>query len=298
MSGAWATGPPATGAGDGLESVGAALRRAVSDGRSGAALYVRLAAARTRGQMQYKVSFVLESLATFIGTGLDFVTILVFFTRFDHIGGWTMPEVALLYGLVGVSFALAQFLGAGFEDFEEVIRRGTFDQVLVKPRGAFLQVTGSQFPLRRAGRLLQAGTVLALALWWLEVEWGPGKWAFLGWTVLGGALFFMGLLLLKAAVCFFTVQSVEATNVLTYGGQEMAGYPMHIYGPWLRRAFVFVVPLAFVNYFPAVYLLGKPSPMGDAATYAALAFPLCGVVLLFGIAAWRVGVRHYQSTGS
>lgn len=261
-------------------------------------MYYRLAGAGVRAQLQYKASFLLETVAVFIGTGLDFVAILVFFSRFTHIGGWSMPEVALLYGLVGVSFAVAQFFGSGFEEFEEVVRRGTFDQVLVKPRSAFLQIVGSQMPLRRAGRFLQAALVLGLALHWLEVDWGPDRWLFMACTIVGGALFFLGLFLFKAAVCFFTVQSVEATNVLTYGGQEMAGYPMHIFGPWLRRAFVFVVPLAFVNYFPALYLLDKPSPTGTHHVLAAIAFPLCAIVLTVGWGAWRHGVRHYQSTGS
>jgi ABC-2 type transport system permease protein len=153
-------------------------------------------------------------------------------------------------------------------------------------------------PLRRIGRLLQAALVLALALYWLEVDWGPERWVFVLVTLVGGALFFLGLFLFKAAVCFFTVQSVEATNVLTYGGQEMAGYPMHIFGPWLRRAFVFVVPLAFVNYFPTLYLLDKPSFVGSTGFMAAIAFPLCALVSLIGLGAWRIGVRHYQSTGS
>lgn len=261
-------------------------------------LYRRLLSAGLRSQMQYKLSFVLETGAVFIGTGLDFVAILVFFSRFEHIGGWTMPEVALLYALVALSFALSQFFGSGFEEFEEVVRRGTFDQMLVKPVDTFVQVMGTQPPLRRLGRFLQGALVFVLAIYWLELDWGIGHWLFVLWTIVGGCLFFMGLLLFKASVCFWTVESVEATNVLTYGGQEMAGYPMHIFGPWMRRAFIYVVPLAFVNYFPALYLLGKPNPLGGPPMAQFLAFPICALVFAGGLGWWRVGVRHYQSTGS
>jgi ABC-2 type transport system permease protein len=264
------------------------------------ALYVRLIGAGLRSQMQYRVSFVLETVAVFVGTFTDFLCILILFGRVDHIGGWTMPEVALLYGLVVLGFALAQFVGSGFEDFEDVVRRGTFDQVLIKPRGATFQIFATQLPLRRLGRFLQGGMVLTLALGWLGVRawWGPERWLFLAWTLLGGMLFFLGLFFFRAAVCFWTVESIEATNLLLYGGQEMGSYPMHIFGEWLRGVFIYLIPLAFVNYFPALYLLGRPNPLGGPPHAALLAVPLCALTCAVGYGAWSLGVRHYQSTGS
>jgi ABC-2 type transport system permease protein len=58
------------------------------------------------------------------------------------------------------------------------------------------------------------------------------------------------------------------------------------------------VPLAFVVYFPSLYMLDKDDPFDFpqwfqfVAPFAALAF---GLVALF---VWRVSVRHYRSTGS
>jgi len=263
-------------------------------------LYVRLVGAGLRGQMQYRTSFLLETVAVFIGTLTDFVAILILFGRFAHIGGWSMPEVALLYGMVAVSFSMAQFVGSGFEEFDDVVRKGTFDQVLVKPLGATFQIVATQLPLRRLGRFLQGAMILVLSLYWLDVgsRWGVGRFLFFGWTLFGGALFFQGLFFLRAATCFWSVESLEVTNMLTYGGHEMASYPMHIFGTWLRRVFIYFVPLAFVNYFPALYLLDKPDPLGGPPVLAFLAVPICAGACLVGFAIWSLGVRHYQSTGS
>lgn len=261
-------------------------------------LYGALASAALRGQMQYRVSFLLETFAVFLGTGIDFVTLLVLFGRVETIGGWTMPEVALLYGLVSVSLGLAQAVGSGFEDFDEMVRRGQFDQVLIRPRGTFVQVLASQVPLRRMGRIAQGLLALGLALYWLDLDWGVGAWLFAAVTLLAGALFFLGLFLFRAALCFVTVESQEATNILTYGGQEMASYPMHIYGTWFRRVFVYLVPLAFVNYFPALVLLGKDNPLGGPPFAPFLAAPACALVFAAGLVAWGAGVRRYQSTGT
>lgn len=264
------------------------------------ALYGVLIAAQVRGQMQYKTSFVLEALGSFLGNIAEFAAILIFFQRFERIGGWTVPEVALLYGLVALPFAVVHLGAQGFDEFNQHIRQGTFDQMLTRPRTAFLQVLASRFQLRQLGRLAEAGVVLGLALHWVGAwgRWGAGEWLLAAWAMLGGVLFFLGLLVMGATLCFWTVESMEAMNILTYGGSEMARYPLHIFGDRLRRLFVYVIPLAFVNYVPTLALLGKPDPFGlpAAAPYAA---PLvCGLVFAAGMLGWRVGVRHYLSTGS
>ena len=80
--------------------------------------------------------------------------------------------------------------------------------------------------------------------------------------LVGGALFFMAIFILGATCSFWTPQTAELANIFTYGGQFMTSYPMHIYEAWMRSLFTFVIPMAFINYYPALYLLGKPDPFG------------------------------------
>ena len=103
---------------------------------------------------------------------------------------------------------------------------------------------------------------------------------------------------LGATFCFWTVQAKEVTHVFTYGGDGVASYPLDIYRGSIRRFFTFVVPLAFVNYEPALFLLGRPDPLGLPA-FARLLSPLAALIMaLLARYAWRQGVQHYQSTGS
>jgi ABC-2 type transport system permease protein len=85
---------------------------------------------------------------------------------------------------------------------------------------------------------------------------------------------------------------------VTYGSDFATSYPITVYGPWLRRIMCFLVPGAFVAYFPALALTGRPDPLGlpDALRYCS---PLVAAAMV-GIAAliWRTGVRRYQGTGS
>jgi ABC-2 type transport system permease protein len=101
-----------------------------------------------------------------------------------------------------------------------------------------------------------------------------------------------------AGITFWTVESIEAVNIFTYGGSEMMSYPMHIYPNWMVRFFTFIVPAIFLNYYPALYFLDKPNPLSQA-TMAPFLAPLAGGgMLALGLAFWRFGVRHYQSTGT
>jgi ABC-2 type transport system permease protein len=116
--------------------------------------------------------------------------------------------------------------------------------------------------------------------------------------VAGGTALFCGILVLQATLAFWTVESLEIANTLTYGGVEAAQYPLDIYARWFRNFLTFVVPLGCVSFFPVAVVLGRADRTGVAPAIALLA-PALGFVFL-GVAlwVWRLGVQHYTSTGS
>jgi ABC-2 type transport system permease protein len=109
---------------------------------------------------------------------------------------------------------------------------------------------------------------------------------------------FFSIFVLAAAFCFWTVEGKEATHVFSYGGVTLVDYPLDIYADWLRRFATFILPLAFVSYYPALYLLDRPDPLGLPG-WMRLLSPFAALALaLLARLGWSVGVRHYQSTGS
>ncbi len=262
-------------------------------------LYRRLIGMQLRAQAQYKASLAIDIATYLTVTGMEFVALLIIFGSFPTLLGWRVGEVVLLYGLTSVSFGLAELIGAGIDGFADTIRRGDFDRVLLRPVGAFMQVIGSDVRLRRLGRITQGVIALALTLRLLpDLHWTAAKVVVAAMGVASGAAVFVAILLLGATMCFWTVETTELTNILTYGGCTLLSYPLTIYNRGLQRFFLAVVPLAFGSFVPACYVLGRALPFGLPP---ALAFGAPIVALIFaGLsgAAWRVGVRHYQSTGS
>lgn len=268
----------------------------------GAALnvYLRLIAAQLRSQMQYRASFLTDLLTTGVITALEFGSLALVLERFEHIGGWTLGEVALLYGMVEFSFGVMDLLFSGFDppNFGRQVRRGGFDQLLLRPANVTLQVLGSEFELRRLGKIALGAGIFAAGVRLARIHWTVGKVVYLPWVFLGMVCFFGGLFILGATITFWTVESIEVVNIFTYGTSMMISYPMHIYQEWLRRFFTYLLPAIFLNYYPALYFLDKPDPFGFPA-FAPFLAPLAGgAVLLAALAFWRFGIRRYQSTGT
>ncbi len=248
--------------------------------------------------MQYRASFLLGLAGVFSTTFVELLAVLILFRTFGQMAGWQAGEVALLYGIVAVAFGLSEMAGDGFEDISSLIRTGQFDRVLTRPVPPFVQIMASQFPLKRLGRIAQGVFALALAQRWLGLDWTPGRALVLLSAILSTAVVFVGIFVIGAALCFWTVERTEAQNVFTYGGTELASYPVHIYNPWLRGVFLYVVPLALTTYYPALYLLRKPDPLGLPG-WLQLTSPLVALAFFAaGLLAWRAGLNHYQSTGS
>ena len=72
---------------------------------------------------------------------------------------------------------------------------------------------------------------------------------------MGGVSLFCGIFVLQATLCFWTTESLEVVNTVSYGGVQTAQYPLSIYSDGFRRFFTYVVPLASVAYFPVLALL-------------------------------------------
>jgi ABC-2 type transport system permease protein len=262
-----------------------------------ASLYVRLVAARVRSQFQYRTSFAIDFLGVFVVSFLDFAAILIIFQNVSALGGWNVHEVALLYGISGFAFALTDLAIGDLDLLSQQIRDGNFDLVLIRPRGTLFQVVTSEFQIRRLGRIAQALAVLVYALTQLDIPWTAGRVAMLPLAVVASAVIFGAVWVAATCIVFWSVEGRESANTFTYGGQFFSQYPINVYEAWLRRLLGFVIPLAFVAYLPALYILDKRDPLG-VPEWLQLCSPLVAVAacVVAGFV-WRFAVRHYRSAG-
>ena len=260
-------------------------------------MYVRLVGSRVRSQLQYRASAALQIFGTTLIALLDLVTIVVIFDNVPELDGWTLQEVGLLYGIASISFALTDLVIGHLDRLPQMIRDGSFDQVLVRPLPSLLQVVASDFALRRLGKAVQGLGVLVWALTAVEVDWTAGRAAMIPLAIVSGAVIYAGIWVALATVAFWIVDAIEFVNAFTYGGNFLSQYPVSIFGRWLRGLVVFVIPIAFVAYFPALYVLDKSDGLGLPEWFR-FASPLVAAVVALGARlVWGNAVRRYRSAG-
>lgn len=262
-------------------------------------MYLRLLGVQIRSQMVYRFSFWMDLFST-AGNAVIFFAFALVIQRFGGIAGWSLGEIAFLYGLIEASFGVMDMIFSGFDpdEFAPLIRMGSFDQMLLRPVGITWQVLGSKFLLRRFGRIVEGLAVFAYALTVVDIQWSIGKILYLP-VVFASQILVMGALFIAGStLSFWTLERIEAINILTYGGTDLMTYPMQIYPVWMQRFFTFIIPFVFLNFYPALYFLDKPDPLGFPV-FAPILAPFVAVVF-FGASLlfWRFGIQHYQSSGS
>jgi len=266
---------------------------------NGLSLLGRYMSASLRAQMQYPLSALLIAVGQFVATIIDLVAIWVLFARFGAVDGWRFGDIAMFFGVVSISFAIADFLSRGFDVLgAEFIKTGNFDRILLRPRTATLQLIGHDFRFNRAGRLAQGLVVTIIGTRSLDFHWTAATIALAVWTIAGGVALFVGCMVIQGALAFWTTESLEVMNLLTYGGVQAAQFPLGLYEKWFRNFLIFIVPIGCVAYFPVLAILGKPDPLGTPSWLLPLT-PLAGFAFLgLSFLAWRAGVAKYTSTGS
>jgi ABC-2 type transport system permease protein len=265
---------------------------------TGIALYKRLIGISIRSQLQYKLSFAMQSLGHLLVTGGEFLAIWALFARFGTLEGWTLGQVCVFYGIANLSFACADALSRGFDVVGDLVRTGEFDRLMLRPRSTVLLLLGHEFTVRRIGRFLQAAAVLAYGLATSANLAAFAALPLLLWTLLGSIALFLALRILQACLAFKTVEAIEIANVFTYGGVTTASYPFAIFVEWFRKFFTFVVPLAAVSYYPGLAVMQTTDPLG-APLWVGWLSPAAGPLLLaVALLSWRRALRWYVSTGS
>ncbi|WP_405826557.1 ABC transporter permease [Streptomyces sp. NBC_00838] len=260
--------------------------------------YGLIVAMWVRSTMTYRASFAMTAFGNFAATAFDFVAILLMFSHVDRLGGYSLPEVAFLYGAAGTAFGLADLLMGSMDRLGRRVRDGTLDTLLVRPVPVLAQVAADRFALRRLGRITQGLLVLGYALTALDIAWTPLKAAMIPMMLLSGATIFAAVFVAGAAFQFWAQDAAEVQNSFTYGGTTLLQYPPTVFAKDLVRGVTFVVPLAFVNWLPALYVMDREDPLG-LPDWVAFLPPLvaAGCCALAGLA-WRAGLRAYRSTGS
>ena len=256
-------------------------------------LYLNSLALHLKSELEYRMSFIISFLSQILIFFTYYFVIIALFSKFNNIKGFTLYEVLLCFSIIQFGFAFNEVFARGIDKFDKLIIEGGFDRLLLRPKNLILQVLCSDGDFVKVSRLIQAIIVLVIALINLKVEITFLKVICLILMLMASCVIFFGIFLLAASYCFMTVQGLEVRNVFTDGGKHMAQYPIGVFKKGFVFFFTFIIPYAFVNYYPLLYFIGR----NDNIIYAFS--PI--VVFLYLIPCFIVfymGVKKYEGSGS
>ena len=261
-------------------------------------LMLRLARLNIRAQMSYATDFTISVLQIALLQFGNLALIFVVVEQFSALDGWGFAQITFLLALRLLSHGLYVIFALELAgSLAQYIVRGEFDRFLLKPVHPLVLLLSNRIELRGLTDLASGGVMLAVSSTLLELSWSPGRLLLLALVVVGAFFIELSVYLLASSLSFWLTNSDALRAVVFQLHEQYLLYPITIYGSPVQYLLTFVLPLAFVNYYPSLFFLGKGAP--NAALGLALLTPVVATAVFFvALTVFHRGVARYESTGS
>jgi ABC-2 type transport system permease protein len=248
--------------------------------------------------MQYRADFFTGIISVIILNAVNLTLIGILVNRFAHLNTWNLWEMVFLYSLWVMGHSIYSLLFWHFNTLEDYLVRGTFDQFLIRPIGVLVQFLGREIQYMGIGDVIVGATGLVLSYSKLGLNWGMFEFSWLIAAILSGAIIELALAWLIACLSFWTGRSVTAYFVMMRLNLMVQQYPVDIFGTWFRVLVTGLIPVAFINYYPTLLLLGKTEQAGGWGWLGMMSPVVALLLLALAMLVWRIGIKRYSSTGS
>lgn len=256
-------------------------------------LYLKFFSIQVKTLLEYKKSFIFSITGQIISSFFSILSIYFLFRKFGNIEGFTFNNVLICFIVSYVGFSFAECFFRGFDQFDKMISNGEFDRILTRPRGLVFQVLASKIEFEKLGKLIAAFVALAVLFCTNSELLRIDKIVTIIFMILGTIIIYASLFIMNGGICFFTTQSLEIMNIFTDGARDLTQYPLSIFHKYVRNFFTYIMPLAFVNYFPLLYVIDK------VQNKIYMISPIVSILFIIPCyIVWKVGVKKYKSTGS
>jgi ABC-2 type transport system permease protein len=265
---------------------------------NGIQLYFRLIQISMLSRMQYRANFIVGILGLLFWNVINLGLIGVLVTQFTSLKSWTLWELVFLYGLWILAHSLYALFFSHTSELENYLIEGTFDQFLLRPASPLIQLLGREFQHTEIADAFIGLTCVSLAYTQLDLQWDGWKWVFFLVAVISGAAIEFAIDSLVACTGFWTGRSRGTSFIVNQFYGLVQQYPIDIFGRAFRVIVTGLIPVAFMNYYPALFLLGKVN-YASPGWWLSYMSPLVAL-LLVGILSvvWRLGLNRYSSSGS
>ena len=256
-------------------------------------LFINYLSIHLKIALEYKSSFIMTFISQIIGMLVELFTVWSLLNKFKLLDTYNINELFLGFSSVWLGFSLSELFARGFDHFANLIKRGDFDILLIRPGNLYIQILGSDIAYEKSGRTLVSLGLFIYSASKVITHLTFLKLLLLIFMVIGSFIIILSIFIIGASLSFKTVQGLEVINIVTNGTRQVGQYPMGIYKKVVRLFFTIIIPITLINYYPIDYLSGRVNNI----IYVFM--PLLSFIMLFiSKCIFKLGLKNYYSTGS
>lgn len=264
-------------------------------------IHLFLAYAKTgiKTRFQYHLDSLVLSFAVFFREATSIFAMYFILLKFDTLNNWNIREMFFMFSITSATYSLFILFFMVFRDFPDWIKHGDFDRILLRPRGIFVQLllNGADWVAALSHGVLGLMLFIVSANG-VGIEWKVSNVLYYIITIISGTVIQGAIFVFISAFNFWFSGAYGIKEFLFWISRRFSTFPLSIYGGVLQTILMFVIPFAFVNYFPAQYLLRKEDMAAYPEWFMYLSPLVAAVSFSVAYLFWKFSLRYYKSTGS
>lgn len=257
-------------------------------------LYFCFIAQHLKRILEYKLSFFIGIIPFILLQLLGIIVIWAIFKKIPHIAGFKFDEVLFIYGIGIVCYALGRMLFSNLENFGyQYIIKGELDIILTKPINPLFFIVVSNFGEKEIGEILVGVILIIKSIIGLKIHFGILEFFIFLYFIINGVIIYGAINLIAITICFWT-KDVRGLISPIMRIQEFSQYPITIYGKIIKFIIIWIIPFAFISFFPAVCFIRNK----EFIEYI-FCIPLIGIIFpTIAYILWLKGLHRYESSGT
>jgi ABC-2 type transport system permease protein len=243
--------------------------------------------------LEYRANFVVQAFMGVFQAGITYLSVALFFTHTDNLGGWSYEQSLVIVGMFSlINGVIFTFMQPNIKRIVEMVRDGTMDFVLTKPVNSQFMATLRHIKFSGFSDVIAGSAIIVFALSRMGYVPDAASLAAFALMLVIAIVIVYSIWLVMGATAFWFVKIdnlAELFNTLF----DTARFPITTFSGIMRIFLTFVLPVAFITTVPARAILGQL----DWLTVAG-ALLMGAALFIAGSLFWRYTVRSYTSASS
>lgn len=250
-----------------------------------------------KARIEYRSNFFAGIVANFYSYFITYISIGILVGYFGNMNGWNYEEICLLYSVNLLTYAIAGMFFWTVMGIERDITDGNLDVLLIKPYGVIKQIVYTRFIDTFIGQIFVASIFSGASLIRLGKSFSFQEIFILVISIISGVMLQSGAMIFFGALSFWIKRSLPIGDLLFFDLRQFIQYPLSIFPSTIRWLLTFVLPWAFINYYPVMFFLDNYE--NNTQKILGEISPSIGwIVFVLSLWVFKKGLTKYNGSGS